>query len=181
MYKENMEYLLFLDYAKSIVLTGAENGSNFNYLIEGLLPVEYDKYHVKLEYITITHVTGVNGLGGSTYLPFQANAYKVLISFNSCGNIYSSDNYVNVYTGITKKLNKQYYYDFDNNAAVFVNFLGEQSLEGKDGFSTIIQRPRQKTINIKIVNAYTGGELIDTANNKIGAVLMLLKFTPFIE
>ena len=101
--------------------------------------------------------------------------------FNKGTNIYSSDSYVNVYTGITKKLNKQYYYDFENNAAVFVNFLGEPALEGKDGFSTIFHRPRQRTINIKIVNAYTGGELIDTANNKIGAVLMLLKFTPFIE
>lgn len=194
---EKMEYQLFINYPKSNVIGTNETGSNFSYSIQGLLPIEHKKYRVKMEHIIIEHKEGVNNIGDPTYLEYTPAIYNVLINFNKGPHIYSSDdyvinrysvdpllpisyyseNYVNVYTGLTKKYEKHYYYDVAAGVPDFVTLLTVQALEGRNGQEIIIDRPRD-IINIKIVDAVTGSTMSNAENLGIYGLRMLLKFTP---
>jgi hypothetical protein len=184
MCKEKMSYHLFIDSNNGYTVTGTETetAGNFYYNIQGFLPDDYRKYYVKMEHILIQHNLGTNNKGESTYIPYAPYIYNVMINFNKGDNIYSSDGYVNVYTGRTEDYERYYYYDYDNSTQEYAEYLNKTALEGRDGQKIIIDKPKN-IINIKVVDSINGSIMLDTNTpaNDIPFLQMLLTFIPFEE
>ncbi len=178
MTKEKMEYSLFMD--SDYTSGGNDISSNFYYNIQGLLPVEYKKYYVKIESIMIQH-TYDDTAGYINYIPLNSTFYRVMINFDKGYNIYSNDNYVEMFIDKTIQYVKTFYFDNNANSVENIDFLNIPCIKGRNGPEVLINRPKNNTIHVQILDD-TGNNITNLGGTDLEQhVKILLKFTPFIE